>query len=145
MQSTQSQVIASLARQVSQQQLYVEEMTRSAGDSGLKLTRLTRSGSKSYFSTSYAGMCVIATFIYNSFNKLICVFYCLLIFQVCKLFYLHCWMLPKSSVDFNNARFPIETRCVAVTSDVSCYIATKIASSKIMLIYYCIAIRVDSH
>lgn len=51
---TQKDVIASLARQVSQQQLHVEEMTRSSGDSGLKLIRLTRSGSKPYQSTSYA-------------------------------------------------------------------------------------------
>lgn len=44
-----------LARQVMQQQLYVEEMTRSTGDSGLKKTRLSRTGSKSYFDTTYSG------------------------------------------------------------------------------------------
>ena len=48
--------MTALARQVSQQQLYVEEMTRSHGDSGLKLTRLTRTGSKPYFSTTFVGM-----------------------------------------------------------------------------------------
>ena len=47
--------MTALARQVSQQQLYVEEMTRSHGDSGLKLTRLTRTGSKPYFATSFVG------------------------------------------------------------------------------------------
>ena len=47
--------MTALARQVSQQQLHVEEATRSHGDSGLKITRLTRTGSKSYFSTTFSG------------------------------------------------------------------------------------------
>ncbi|KAF6017626.1 hypothetical protein EB796_024052 [Bugula neritina] len=53
MQNAQKNVIVSLARQVSQQQLYVEELARSSGDSGLKLIRLSRTGSKPYFSTSF--------------------------------------------------------------------------------------------
>jgi len=53
---TQKSVIGSLARQVSLQQLYVEEQTRANGDSGLKLTRLGQVGSRSYYSNTYVGM-----------------------------------------------------------------------------------------
>ena len=51
----QQDAMKALARQVSLQQLHVEEATRSHGDSGLKITRLARTGSKSYFSTTFSG------------------------------------------------------------------------------------------
>jgi len=60
--TTQRNVITALARQVSQQQLHAEETARSYGDSGLKITRLTRTGSKPYFMTSFAGICLIICF-----------------------------------------------------------------------------------
>ena len=47
--------MSSLARQVQQQQFHVEETARTYGDSGLKLTRLSRTGSKPYFATTYIG------------------------------------------------------------------------------------------
>ena len=49
--------VASLARQVSMQQFYVEEVSRASGDSGIKQTRLTHTGTKSYHTTSYSGRC----------------------------------------------------------------------------------------
>ena len=48
-------VVGSLARQISMQQFYVEEISRSTGDSGLKQSRLTHTGTRSYHSTSYSG------------------------------------------------------------------------------------------
>lgn len=48
-------VVTSLARQISMQQFYVEEISRSSGDSGLKQSRLTHTGTRSYHSTSYSG------------------------------------------------------------------------------------------
>lgn len=61
MQKTQAAQLKALARQVSLQQLYVEEMTRASGDSGLKITRMSKTGSKPYFSNTFAG-----TYIYLS-------------------------------------------------------------------------------
>lgn len=37
------------------QQFYVEEVSRSSGDSGLKQSRLTHSGTRSYHTTSFSG------------------------------------------------------------------------------------------
>ncbi|CAH1780052.1 unnamed protein product [Owenia fusiformis] len=45
--------VNSLARQMMLQQLFVEERIRSDGDSGIKQTRHSRDGTKSYFSTSF--------------------------------------------------------------------------------------------
>lgn len=48
-------MLVALARQVNAQQLYVEEVARSHGDSGIKMTRLARTGSKPYNSDSFTG------------------------------------------------------------------------------------------
>ena len=51
---TQDDILA-LARQLVLQQLYMEEQTRSAGDSGIKQIRYTHEGSRPYHSPSHAG------------------------------------------------------------------------------------------
>jgi len=49
------EVTEQLARQLMLQQLYVEERTRSDGDSGIKQMRMRRDGTKSYHVDSFAG------------------------------------------------------------------------------------------
>ena len=46
--------LARVARQLMLQQLYVEERTRSEGDSGLKTVRLRQVGAKSYHSETHS-------------------------------------------------------------------------------------------
>jgi len=55
-----TKTVNSLARQMMMQQLFVEERIRSDGDSGIKQTRHSRDGTKSYFSTTYSDTRVAA-------------------------------------------------------------------------------------
>jgi len=55
-----NQTVSRMARQMMLQQLFVEERIRSEGNSGVKLTRLTRMGTKSYHSTTYNGRRVVS-------------------------------------------------------------------------------------
>ena len=53
-------VTEQLARQLELQRLYIDERIRSDGGSGIKQTRLTKTGSKTYHATSFTGSRIVA-------------------------------------------------------------------------------------
>ena len=55
-----------VARQLMLQQLYLEEKTRSEGDSGLKLTRLHRVGPRPYQAESHTSPTRVCVIFYNA-------------------------------------------------------------------------------
>ncbi|KAF6036338.1 hypothetical protein EB796_005362 [Bugula neritina] len=64
-------VISTLARQITMQQFYVEEVSRSSGDSGLKQSRLTHSGTRSYHTTSFSDLKVAAIHDHSNYKTTI--------------------------------------------------------------------------
>ena len=57
--------LARVARQLMLQQLYIEERTRSEGDSGLKTIRLRQIGTKSYQSETHSSSSRVSLLVLN--------------------------------------------------------------------------------